>query len=163
MKQFILKHKKSVAGIAAVLLIGIITMSFQDTPFFPKSLGVQEIYEDTTKPKAKANQAEIDKAMKELQVTLQQLAEQMKQIDMNQINADISKALKEVDVQKIMAEVQLSLKEVDMKKIMEEVSNSLKEIDVKAINKEVQEALKEVDMNKINREVYFNNETFSSF
>jgi hypothetical protein len=129
MKQFILKHKKAITGIAGALAIGAITMSFQDSPFVNHKLGVQEMYEDTIKPRKKITQAEWDKAMNELEQSMQYLAKELKQLDMGKINAGITTALKEVDVQKIMHEVQQSLKAVDTKKIMEEINTALKEVD----------------------------------
>ncbi len=145
MKQFILKNKNLLMGTGAALVIGIVTMSFQDSPFVQQKLGAQEMYMDTTKPKKKVNQAELDRAMKELQLTLQQLTEEIKHIDLSHITAEVNNAMKEIDVQKIVDE---ALKEVDVKKIMEEVNSSLKEIDGKKIAAEVNEALKEVDINK---------------
>ncbi len=42
MKQFILKHKKAITGTAAILLIGAVTMSFQDSNFSYSKFVVQE-------------------------------------------------------------------------------------------------------------------------
>ncbi len=54
MKQFILKNKKAIAGISAALVIGVITMSFQDTPFSPvKDFTVNPIVIDS--PPSKKN------------------------------------------------------------------------------------------------------------
>jgi len=138
MKQFILNNKM-LCGIIGAIVLGVITMSFQDSPFIHPRLGVQEVYEDTTKPKKKLSQAEIDSVMKEVQKAMEQVAEEMKNMDMSQVTAEVNKALKEVDVQKIMNEVQQSLKEVDMKKIMEDVNNSLKDIDSKKIEADVKD------------------------
>ena len=91
MKQFILNHKKALAGIATALVLGIITMSFQDSPFMQQRLGVQQVFEDTI-PKKKINQAEFDKAMKEFESAMQQFSEELKKIDMSQITAAVNRS-----------------------------------------------------------------------
>ena len=66
MKQFILKNKKALTGIAAMLLIGSVTMSFQDSPLNPvKSYQLYPSGLDTV-PEKKFDKAEYDKAMDEL-------------------------------------------------------------------------------------------------
>ena len=44
MKQFILKNRKAVTGTVAALLIGAISMSFQDSPFSYSKFSLQDEY-----------------------------------------------------------------------------------------------------------------------
>ena len=68
MKQFILKNKTTVAGMAVCLLLGILTLSFQDTPYVKAILDNQEP-QDTTpvkKKKRSMTMKEFDKLSADL-------------------------------------------------------------------------------------------------
>ncbi len=156
MKQFLLKHKKTVIGTAAVLLIGGITMSFQDSPFSYNRFTVQEDqapqepskrYCNDTVPEKNYNGSmtmkEFDNLQNVLDKTLIDVMDQVKKIDLSKIQKDVEAALKSVDMEKIMRDVNLSLKNVDLDKIMADVSLSLKNIDWDDKGEEIEKALKE--------------------
>lgn len=161
MKQFILKNKKSVAGIAACLLIGIVTLSFQDSPFVHSMLEKSCQAEDTTKPLKKKNSMtmkEFDRLSENLD---KEVLDQIKEINVEKIQEEVLASIKEVDVEKIMKEVEASLKDIDTEKILAEVKAELDNIDFKEIsrttelaltdaNKEIEKALAEVG--KIDKE-----------
>lgn len=167
MKQFILKHKKNLAGILAILLIGGITMSFQDSPFAYSRFSVQEEYEpyrgctDTVPERNAMTMKEFDKLQLDLDKSLLQVNDELKKMDFSKIQKDIEASLKSVDMEKIKKDVELSLKSIDMDKMMAEVSNSLKNINLTynevEIEKALAEAKKEIDkarieINNINKE-----------
>jgi hypothetical protein len=159
MKQFILKNKKALAGTIAVLLIGGITMSFQDSPFAYSKFSVADdpgIYSactDTLPEKEGMKMQEFDKLQTELDRSLLQVNDELKKMDFSKMQLDIETALKSVDMDKIRKDVDLALKNVDMSKLMAEVSASIKNIDIdynKAdIEKALAEAAKEIDKAKL--------------
>jgi hypothetical protein len=157
MKQFLLKHKKTVIGTAAVLLIGGITMSFQDSPFSYNRFTVQDTQLQQDPPKKYCNDTvpeknyhgsmtmkEFDNLQNVLDKTLVDVMDQVKKIDLSKIQKDVEAALKSVDMEKIMRDVNLSLKNVDLDKIMADVNLSLKNIDWKDKDGEIEKAMKEV-------------------
>ena len=169
MKQFILKHKKAVTGTAAALLIGGITMSFQDSPFVHDHLSVQQIYEDTTHPKCKGSMTmkEFDQLIKQLDENMLQVNGELKKVNLDLIQQQVETSLKSVDMEKIMKDVEASLKNIDLDKIMNEVKVSLKDVDwdkndaeIKAAlqeaKKEIEKAkleIKDIDLTEVNKEM----------
>ncbi len=153
MKQFILKHKKAIAGTIAVLLIGGITMSFQDSPFSYTKFTVQEDSAPTLKcPLDTVPEKEYSGSMKMkdfdnlqnvLDKSLLDAVAEIKKIDFAKIQKDIEVSLKSVDMAKIMEDVNRSLKAVDMDKLMADVTSSLNDIDWGEKNEEIEKALKE--------------------
>ena len=160
MKQFILNHKTTVAGMAVCLLLGILTLSFQDTPYVKAILDNQEP-QDTTPVKKKKHSMtmkEFDKLSADLDG---QVFDGIKNFDFAKIEKEVRESLKEVDIDKILKEVETSMKEVDIEKIMADVRAELKNIDFENINKETRQALADakkemekasVEMKKIDRD-----------
>lgn len=169
MKQFILKHKKAVAGIGAAILIGGITMSFQNSPFIQDRLGVQMVYLDTTRPKCSNSMTmkEFDNLLQQLDGSMVQVNGALQKIDVDNIRQQVEASLKKVDMEKIMKDVELSLKQIDLDKIMNDVKVSLNDADWKQNEAEVKHALqdaekelkkakldmKETDMKEIHQEL----------
>ena len=153
MKQFILKHKKAIAGTIAVLLIGGITMSFQDSPFSYTKFTVQEepdmspkCAQDTVPEKENSGSLKMkdfDNLQNVLDKSLVDAVAEIKKIDFAKIQKDIEASLKSVDMAKIMEDVNRSLKAVDMDKLMADVTSSLNDIDWGEKNEEIEKALKE--------------------
>jgi len=145
MKQFIQQNKKALSGIGAAILIGLVTLSFQDSPLVQLRPEMQQTYDDTLPQKKKEGMTmkEFDQAMEELDRNVHKIGEELKEIDFALIRKNVENALKEVDMDKIMKEARQALKSVDLEKIMNEVRSSLKEIDTEKINAEVNEAMKE--------------------
>ncbi len=169
MKQFIVKNRKAVTGIAAVLLIGGITMSFQDSPFVNDHRGAQVIYQDTTYPKCRGGMSmkEFDNLVHQLDESMLQVNGELKKIDLDQIQKTVEASLKTVDMEKIMKEVEASLKNIDVDKIMGEVRSSLKNADWDSKDAEIKKALqdakqeiekatlevKDIDLTEVHREL----------
>lgn len=145
MKQFIEQHKKGVLLFGAALLIGGISMSFQNSPFIQNHLGVQQVYLDTTKKKCSGSMTmkEFDKLLEQLDGSMLQANEELKKIDLDKIQQQVEASLKKVDMEKLMKEVELSLKQVDLDKIMNEVQASLKDVDWIKTNAEIKAALQD--------------------
>ncbi len=163
MKQFILKHKKAIAGTIAVLLIGGITMSFQDSPFSYTKFTVQEepdmspkCAQDTVPEKENSGSLKMkdfDNLQNVLDKSLVDAVAEIKKIDFAKIQKDIEASLKSVDMAKIMEDVNRSLKAVDMDKLMADVTSSLNDIDWGEKNEEIEKALieakKEIEKAKL--------------
>lgn len=150
MKQFILKHKKAITGALAMLLIGGITMSFQDSPLgYSKFTGQDDfVYEgcctDTMPDKEGITMKDFDKLQAQLDKTLGEVGAELKNLDFTKLQKDaMTQALKEVDMDKIMKNVELSLKNIDLDKMMADVSASLKNIDLNFKSAEIEKALAE--------------------
>lgn len=152
MKEFIFKNKKAITSAIAVLLIGGITMSFQDTPFSYNRFAVPENQEpkicckDTVPEKGSdgsMTMKDFDNLQQVLDKSLLQTMEEMKKIDFPKIQKEIEASLKTVDMEKILKDVQLSLKSIDLDKILADVKSSLSNIDWADKNEELEKALKE--------------------
>lgn len=143
MKQFIVTNQRSVAGLAACLLIGVLTLSFQDSPFVHSMIEKSTPLEDTTKPFKKKNSMtmkEFDRLSENLD---KEIAEQIGRIDLQKIEAEVQAAMKEVDVEKIMKEVEESLKEVNMEKILADIKVNLENIRLDELSDVTETALAE--------------------
>jgi hypothetical protein len=150
MKQFILKNRKAITGTIAILLIGGITMSFQDSPFSYNRFTVQDnpdlqnFIKDTLPEKectGSMKMKDFDNLQNQLDRSLLQATEEMKKIDFTKIQREIEASLKSVDMEKIMNDVTLSLKSIDVEKILAEVKSSLKDINLEETNEETEKAL----------------------
>ncbi len=161
MKQFILKNRKAFTGTIAILLIGGITMSFQDSPFSYNKFSVEEnsdlqsCIKDTI-PGNECNGSmkmkDFDKLQSQLDQSLMQVAEEMKKMDFSKLQQEIEASLKSVDMDKIMKDVALSLKSINMDKIMADVSSSLEDLNLdknEEIEKALNEAKKEIEKAKL--------------
>jgi len=160
MKQFILKHKKSLTGTFAILLIGAVTMSFQDSPFAHSKFIVQEeeYYSnggcaDTVPDKESMKMKDFDKLQTDLDKSLLQVSEELKKIDFSKMQKEIEASLKDVDMEKIKLDVELALKDLDMDKLMAEINSSLKDIKLDYKTEEMEkafaEARKEIEKAKL--------------
>lgn len=162
MKQFIAKNKNYLMGVAACLLIGTVTLSFQDSPLIHAKADVTEQQDndwavackDTTPPEKKMRMKDFDKLNIELEQAMKTVAEKLKEIDWSKLNLQISEAMKAVDMEKIKASVEQSLKAVDMIAIEKDVQNALKEVNIEKLNVDIKQALQEAksEMEKVNWE-----------
>lgn len=152
MKQFILKNKKVLGTTLALLLVGGITMSFQDSPFGNNRFAVPDSNElrspcGDTIPDKKYNGSikmkDLDKIQDELDRSLLQVGEELKKIDLSKIQKDIEASLKSIDADKILKDVERSLKDIDLEKTLASVSESLKDIDLDLKSEEIGKAMKE--------------------
>ncbi len=158
----------------AVLLIGGITMSFQDSPFSYNKFSVQEDLDLNKCPQDTVPEKEFSGSMKmkdfdrlqnQLDRSLFQAAEEMKKIDFSKIQKEVEASLKSVDMEKIMKDVALSLKSIDLDKILAEVKSSMNDINWEDKNEEIQKAMTEakkeiekakLEINEIDRDVIEN-------
>ncbi len=146
MKQFIFKNKKAITGISTAILIGVVTLSFQDSPVVRQKFDVQQSMDDTFPDKnheGSMKMKDLDELVGDLDKTLLQVGTELKNIDFTSIQKDVEKALKDVDMQKIMREAELSIHSIDLDKIMADVKSSLKDIDWDKKSVEVGEAMRE--------------------
>ncbi|MDB5203640.1 MAG: hypothetical protein JWQ27_3049 [Ferruginibacter sp.] len=150
MKKLLDQHKKTVLGLGAVLLLGAITMSFQDTPYLAQFLQEKKI-SDTIPEKKEGSMTmkQFDELNQQLDKTMQEVSQSLKTVDMKLVQEQAAAALKQVDVDKIMKDVELSLKSIDIEKTLADVKASLKDVDYERINvevkKEILEAKKEME------------------
>lgn len=152
MKQFILKNKNALAGIFALLLTGVITMSFQDSPFSYTQFMVEENFDvpgcmnDTLPEKefsGSMKMKDFDKLQSELDKSLLQVNEEMKKIDFSKIQLEIQSALKSLDMEKIILDVERSLKSIDLDKMIAGISSSLKGLSPELKSAEMEKAMSE--------------------
>lgn len=131
-------------GIAACL-VGIITLSFQDSPFVHSMLDRSAAFQDTVplkKHKNSMTMKEFDRLSENLD---KDIANELKKIDLAKIEEDIRASLKDVDLDKIMKEVELSLKEINSEKILADVKKELDHINLDEINAETKQALSDAN------------------
>ncbi len=147
-------QKKAITGIAAMLLVGAITMSFKDSPVPYGKFIVKEKVQSAkncndTVPKKNRDamkMEDFEKLQTELDETLLLVGEEMKKVDISKIKAEIEKAIKEVDMDKIRNEVDLALKKIDMDKMLADVRSSLKNTDNDLMSETIEKVLGEAKM-----------------
>lgn len=160
MKQFIAKNKKYWMGMIACLVIGFVTLSFQDSPLIhlqqqgivAEDMNDLDNITDTMPPEKKMTAKDLDKLHVELDKAMKLVAEKLKEIDWSKLNLQISESLKDIDLDKIKNSVEQSLKAVDMAAIEKDVQNALKEVDIQQVNSEIKLAMQEAkrELEKVN-------------
>ena len=161
MNFLVSKNKSIIAATVACLVIGGITMSFQNTPFNPfDQLDSLTELQDTIPEKINNDQAEMsmkefDKLMLSMDRETLKMQSEISKIDFDKIHKEISTSLNKVDFDKINMDIDKAMKAIDMAKIEQGVKSALKEIDWNKMNNEVklslQDAKKQIE--KINLEV----------
>ncbi len=156
MKQFIQKHKRSITGTSALLLVGLAALSFQDTPLLQaqKQLMIPQEQADTLPPEKKMTMQEFDNLTANIDVELKRVTEELKKIDMGAIARQVEQSLKGVDLSSVMQTVASSLKAIDFDKLGKDITLSLKDVDCGKINVEIAQAMKEAkaEISKVNME-----------
>ncbi|MEO6732880.1 MAG: hypothetical protein ABIN01_16775 [Ferruginibacter sp.] len=143
MYQLIKKNKKIIGGIAACLLIGGITMSFQNIPFGPldKVDSLTDV-QDTIPDKPKDN---------ETKMTIKDFDRLV--LNMDNESLKIQKEISKIDFDKIHHEITNSLNKVDFDKIKIDIDKAINQIDIVKIENSIKSALKEIDWDKMNSEL----------
>jgi chromosome segregation ATPase len=150
MKQFISANGKTVLSTIALLLVGGIAMSFQDSPFSYHRFAVQENSEysmpcNDTIPDKENNSSikmkDLERIQSELNQSMLQVSDELKKIDFSKIQKEIEASLKTVDAEKMLREVERSLKDIDLGKTLASVSASLKDIDLDIKSEAIEKAL----------------------
>ena len=145
MKQFILKNKKAITSIIGMLLIGAVTMSFQENPIAYGKFLMQDEYEgycaDTLPDKEGMSMQDFDKLQREIDKSLLLANEEIKKIDVSKLKKEIEASLKNVDMDHVIKEAELALKSIDLDKIMAEVSASIKNLTVDYKSAEIEKAI----------------------
>jgi len=150
MKKFILKHQKAFLSLTPALLLGVILMSFQDSPLVHGKYDQEQSYTDTVPDKNQSGHMKMkdfDELMNNLDTKVMSgVQDALKNIDFTKIEKDIENAMKSIDMEKIM-------KDIDMEKIMKDVNNSIKSVDLDKILGDVKSSMKEIDWDKHSAEI----------
>lgn len=160
MKQFLVKHKKAITSSLAILLMGGITLAFQDTPFANDKFSGREAYTcetgctDTLPEKEGIKMKDFNKLQAELDKALEKVATDLKNMDLSKIQKEAAtQALQQANLDNVLKNVELSLKNIDLDKMMASISSSLKNsnLDLKSpeIEKAMAEASKEIEKAKL--------------
>jgi hypothetical protein len=141
--------KTALLAAASLIIVGIITMAFQDST--KHNLQVQTPIStqatDTVPDKHIKIDVDVDQIMKEVDKQLETVQKNLKEIEWEKISKNIEASIKDINLDKIRTEVTASLDKVDMDKIKREIESSLKDINTVKINEEVQKAMEEVKAN----------------
>src|SRR5205809_7511034 len=111
MNQFIQKNKKILAGAAACLLIGGITMSFQNTAFGPIDkldtlTDLQDSVPDNTSDReAKMKMKDFDLLIQHMDSEILKVQKEVGKIDFNKMHQEITSSLNKVDLDKIKTDI----------------------------------------------------------
>ena len=155
MKQFILKNKKAIAGMAACLLIGGVTMSFEDTPYVSQIMDAR-IGKDTVPDKFSGSamkMTDFDKLTGSLDNSVICI-DAMKDMDMNR---QIEMTLEQVNIDAIMKELAASLSKIDIAGLVADVKFSLDDMEWKNKNGEIKEAIEAAKQELENSRAEFSN------
>lgn len=141
---------KNMAVITLVCsVIGISSMSFQDTPKIKIPLAEAQINRDTPQK----NNLNLNIDFKELTAALAKINIELNGTNLEKLAAEISITLDSIDVDKIKSEVNQSLRSVDWEKIKYEINTSLKDINIEGIKLSLQKAADDIKIN-INSEEF---------
>jgi hypothetical protein len=94
---------------------------------------------------------ELDKAQVELERSIKEI--KAPSFDKEKMQADIDKAMKEIDVEKMKLQVEEAMKAFDPEKLRTQIDLAMKSIDQEKIKASVTEAMKEIDAQKIKLQV----------
>lgn len=151
MKQLFKARKKVIAGIAAMLLVGAVAMSFKDSPipygkFIVKhEVPVRKNCYDTVPKKNKdvMTMQDFDKLQFELDKTKMKIEEELNRVDLSGIRKELEKTMKEVDLDRIRKEIELALKRTDLDKMLTDTKASLSRIETEMGNRSVEKAIED--------------------
>jgi len=146
MKQFILKNKTALKGLAAALVIGAVTMSFQDSFLMNQKFDLSQNLKDTVPEKnfeGNFKMKDFDNLNETIEKSMEAAQSALKNIDLTSLQKNIDASLKNINMDEIMKNVQTSLKNIDLDKMMAEVKNSLKDINWKETEGTINSAMKE--------------------
>lgn len=120
---------------------------------------------DTTEPKQRNNDQdefrmnELEDAMKKLDVQIQKLGLDMKDLD-QQVAKQLNEAMNEIDFEKMSRQIDEQMKKLDVDKIKKDINNSiedaqnqLKKIDSEKMEMDIQEEIRKIDVDKIKSDV----------
>lgn len=149
--NFFQKNKHAILSTAALVLMGGIALSFQDSPFNylnPYNVQAQADQSDTVPDKKccgdnKMTMKEFEKLPETIDLGVQKAGDALKNIDWASIEKTVNDALKNVDVDKIKLQIENAMKEVDFAKISADISKALKEVDMKKLDAELKTAMEE--------------------
>jgi len=158
MKQFIVSNKNALMGCAALLLIGVVTLSFQDSPVVHQKFAGQEMTDDTVPDKNRENSMKMkdfDRLVDDFDKTVLDVSKEIGKVDFKAISENLEKALKQIDMKKIMQDVDHSLAAVDIDKILDQVKSSLKDIRWDDAKGELNETMEKarVEIEKARKEI----------
>lgn len=162
MKQIIEKYTKTIWILLPVLVLGILLMSFQDSPTAKGKYDIQDLNTDTFPDNDHMTMKQFDRLMNDLDTKIMlEVGNALKSVDVDKIMKDAEASIRDIDIEKIVSEATASIKNIDLDKIMADVQSSLKDVDWNKHKVEVEDAMKEarkeiekakVEINKIDKE-----------
>ncbi|MEO6720156.1 MAG: hypothetical protein ABIN67_07305 [Ferruginibacter sp.] len=165
MKKFIQKHKKPIVGLAACLLIGAVSMSFQNLYGPLEKLDTLTQLQDTIPDKKSETENSMtmndyDQLMLKMDKGIMNMQEEISKLNLDKMHKDIIASLDNINFDKIQVDIDKAMKDVDFKKIENGVKTALKEVDWNKINADVKHSLQEakkeiekVNMNDIKKQM----------
>jgi hypothetical protein len=157
MKKFIQKNKKAIAGIAACLLIGAVSMSFQNL-YGPleKMDSLTELQDTIPDKNSEAENGmtmkDYDQLMLKMDKGIINMQEEISKLNFDKMHKDIIASLDKVNFDKIQINIDKAMKDVDFAKIEKGVKTALREVDWDKINMDVKQSLQEAkkEIEKVN-------------
>ena len=144
MNQFILKNKNGFLLLGLLLMMGAITMSFQDSPFIYQKLAQEQVPEDADLAKKLPDSINLtiaDEFIKDLNMALMAADAQIKRIDITQIQQDVEMVLRNVNQNRVILKTSSGVKNAEIEKMLAELKFTLKEIKVLGMSKEITQAI----------------------
>src|SRR5690349_867114 len=127
MNPFLHQNKRILLGLAACLLVGGLTMSFQNTPFGPiDKLDTLTDLQDTIPEKPRAREGEMnindfDLLVQNIDKEVLKMQKEVSKMDLEKMHQQINASLEKMDFDKIKKGIDKAMKEVDFAKIEEGV------------------------------------------
>ena len=109
-----------------------------------KNVSGKPVYDFKNTDTPKTNNAEIQKAMAQVDSAMQEVSKQLAAVDFDKINKQVQQSLTNIDMSAIEKTVNAALKNIDFKTMQANITNSLKD---------AQKELKNINLTEINAEV----------
>jgi hypothetical protein len=170
MKLFIRKHKTAFISISACLLIGALTLSFQDMPLTLAQMQDPLVKDTPIPPTDTPKKTITDPGM-----TMKQFdalpdivdksvfiaTESLKKIDWAKVTKDMNKAISDVDFEKLSADINRSLSKIDIPGMMAEINKAVQCIEEEKLRTSLSEVariaqntIKDVNWDEMRKELH---------
>jgi len=151
------KGIRIIAGVALLTGIAVTAIAWQDPSAMKKGKAQSEKIDTIPSKNIEIDiqLKDLDAAMKDLDIQLDKVGDEIKAVDWWKINKEINESLKEIDFKKIEVDVTKALKDIDWEKISKDVKESIASVNWDEISSDIRKAIteaqKEINVEEIKK------------
>jgi chromosome segregation ATPase len=151
----VFSHRNSTLIIALLLISGFVSASWKVGKVDGNKGYFQQ--KDTSPQNKKGGNYDLDYHLQQVEKALNQLEQQLRHTDWQQVQKDIQEGLSKIDMEKMNLQVEEAMKKVDFEKIKQETQAAIQKIDFEKMKEEMNAAMREskekVDWEKVSKEM----------